>query len=61
MPEFTELEGVGSPSVPDQGVGGLARGDSVSLTPWATIQTGMWGPAWFTALKQALKGDFLSD
>lgn len=52
---------MGSPSVLDQGVGGWARGHSVSLTPWATIQTGIWGPALFTALKQALKGDFLSD
>lgn len=44
-----------------RGWGGGCGGHTVSLTPWATIQTGIWGPAWFTALKQALKGDFLTE
>ena len=32
---------------------------TVSLTPWATVQTGIWG--WFTALKQPSQDDFLAE
>lgn len=34
---------------------------SISLTPWATVQTGISGLAWITVLKEASQEDFLSD